>query len=221
MANSYIPRSDHGALNWMKAFANGIGTNPFLYFLSSADAANIHDRVSEFESALRLTSEPGTKTKVTVNRKDEARNVAQQLCEHFASLIKPNAGISDDAKIAIGVRPLNRGRSRVKVPASSPLLKIIGATPGSQTLRYNDTSTPTSRGKPHGAMFLEVRVAVGDEIAQSVDEARPAGLFTRNPIGVTFTSDDDRKKATYWARWVSRRGEFGPWSAPVSMSIAA
>lgn len=48
-----------------------------------------------------------------------------------------------------------------------------------------------------------------------------AGLYTRGPITVRFEHDADCRKATYWARWVSRRGEFGPWSLPVSMSIAA
>ena len=50
---------------------------------------------------------------------------------------------------------------------------------------------------------------------------RPVAKFTRNPIGVDFESKDGGKLATYYGRWVSRRGEMGSWSLPVSMHIAA
>lgn len=57
--------------------------------------------------------------------------------------------------------------------------------------------------------------------ANGPEDAKLVGKFTRNPIGVDFASKDGGKVATYYARWVSRRGETGPWSAPVRMHIAA
>jgi hypothetical protein len=221
MANSYIPRADDLALVWMKTFAGGIGADPARYMLSAADVANLQAVVDAFDAAFAVAKDPGTRTVVSVMAKDQARNVAEQLVQTFYSLLKPNAGIADPDKIAIGVRPLNRGRTKTPQPWSEPVLSILGCTPQSQTLRYRDRTSPESSRKPPGVTFLELMVAVADGPAKSVDEARPAGLFTRNPIAVGFESKDDRKKATYWARWVSRRGETGPWSSPVSMSIAA
>ncbi len=221
MANDYIPRKDAARLQWMQNFANKLVNESSKYGVSPSDAQTVRAAVDEFEQQYRLAHTQDTRTTVTVAAKDLASNSAEAICRQYAVLIKHNAGISDDAKISLRIRPVNRGRSRIAVPASSPLLSIVGCTPYSQTLRYRDTYTPESSAKPFGAAFLELRVAIGDEKATDPEQARPAGMYTRNPIGVGFTHDDDRKRATYFARWVSRRGDTGPWSVPVSMSIAA
>jgi hypothetical protein len=64
-------------------------------------------------------------------------------------------------------------------------------------------------------------VHVGEEIATDPEQAKFIGKFTRNPIAVGFQAEDNGKQATYFGRWASRKGETGPWSAPVTMAIAA
>jgi len=221
MGNSAIPRAQGLALVWMKQFSGGIAANPAMYQLTPADAANLQNVVQTFEDALRVATAPSTRTSSAVMAKDYARNLAEQLCQSYYSLIKINAGITDADKVAIGVRPVNRTRTKINCPATSPVVNILGCTPGVQTLMFRDSIQDTQRGKPFGATFLELVVAVGDQINNPLDAARPAGLHTRSPISVTFDQVDVGKRATYYARWVSRRGETGPWSLPTSMSVAA
>jgi hypothetical protein len=164
----------------------------------------------------------GTRARrVTVLVKKQSRDLAQGVCERYAMRIRADDGISDVQKIAIGVRPLNRGRSKINCPQSSPLLGIVRAKNTIHVLCYKDTQTPESPAKPFGATELRLFVAIGGDEAVSVDHAKLVGKFTRNPIEVTFDHKHDRQRATYWARWASRRGEVGPWSLPVAMSIAA
>ena len=63
---------------------------------------------------------------------------AEQMCRRFAIVIKSNPGKSDTDKVFVGVRPVNTSREPVHVPATSPFLNILAATPGSQTLRSID-----------------------------------------------------------------------------------
>jgi hypothetical protein len=221
MANSYIPRSDAGAVTWMKAFAGGLVANPARYMLTPGQAAVISETVDEFVAAWSKANCPETRTKSAVSEKDQTRNSAEDICRQYYSLIKINAGISDQAKIDIGVRPENRCRIPIKCPQSSPLLNTIGCTPGRQVLCYHDSSTPDSCAKPFGATELQLFVAISDKVIADRSEAKLVGKFTRNPISVGFEPEDGGKRATYYARWVSRRGETGPWSLPVSMHIAA
>jgi len=221
MSEGYIPSTDAGALQWMEAFAAGISANAPLYGLSAADAAGIQAAVDAYATALTVATTPSTRTEVTINDKNNARNAAEQICRQFAILIKFNDGISDGDKIAIGVRPVNNSREPINVPDTSPLLSIIAATPGAQTLRYSDTFTPDSAAKPFGAANLQLFVAVADDEVDDPALASFQGAHTRNPIGVGFTAPDDGKVATYFARWASRKGEVGPWSLPISMRIAA
>jgi len=156
-----------------------------------------------------------------VERKSQARAAAEARCRVVAQQIRLNAGVADADKVAIGVRPVNRTRTKINCPATSPVVNILGCTPGVQMLMFRDSIQDTQRGKPFGATFLELVVAVGDQINNPLDAARPAGLHTRSPISVTFDQADVGKRATYYGRWVSRRGETGPWSLPTSMSVAA
>ena len=74
---------------------------------------------------------------------------------------------------------------------------------------------------PFGATYLQVFCAVGDKKATAVSEADFCGCFTKNPMQITHGFDKAGKVATYFGRWASQRGEFGPWSVPTSMTIAA
>lgn len=221
MTQPYIPAEDSAALDWMQVFSDGITANPGLYQLSAADATAISGAVSAFDTAYQDVIDPATKTSVTVATKDDARVSAEQICRQYAILIKSNAGISDPDKIAIGVRPVNSSREPINVPESSPLLNVIAATPGSQTLRYADTFTPDSAAKPFGAVSLQLFIAIDDVAVTDETAGVFYGNFTRNPVAVGFGSADDGKMATYFARWQSRKGDVGPWSLPVSMRIAA
>lgn len=221
MANDYIPAQDAQALAWMQTFAAGITANPATYFLSVADASGIQNAVDEFAAAYADAIDPAQRTPVNVATKDESRNNAAQLCRQFASLIKVNAGISNPDKIAIGVRPVNPNRDPIMCPQTSPLLNVIAATPGAQTLRFADSMTPETGAKPFGASELLLFVAVDDEIVIDPDTAKFYGKFTKNPVAVGFDAADNGKQATYFARWAGRRGDMGPWSSPVAMAIAA
>jgi len=221
MGRDYIPEADAAAANWMRAFANGIQSAPEAYMLSPANAAHISQIVQGFLDALLVSSSEATRTKVTVCAKDQKRAVAQRLCRTYAALIKHNLGIDDGLKVAIGVPPLNTSRTPRNVPQSSPQLNVVAATPGMHLLRYRDCGTPNSRAMPFGATQLQLFVAVGERRARSPLVARLCGCFTKNPVKVKHESADAGRVATYYARWVSQRGEFGPWSLAASMTIAA
>ena len=217
----YIPAEDAQFRSWAEAFSAGISANSALYMLSPAQAASIASVVGQFVDALAVSSNQATRTRVTVAEKDDARSVCETLCRQYAMLIKENGGIADADKISIGVRPVNDSREPIECPQTSPLISILGNTPGQQELRYADTTTPDSRKKPFGASELQLFVATGTAENAPLADAKFYGKFTRNPVVVDFDAADDGKVATYYARWASARGEVGPWSLPVSMRIAA
>jgi hypothetical protein len=218
----YIPSKDADFLIWAQNFANNIGLNPGLYMLTAAQSDSISDAVTLFGAKFAIASNELTRTKQTVADKEDARAAVEPLLRQYAMQIKDNAGISDGDKINVGVRPVNTNREPIECPQSVPLLNVVAATPGAQTLTFADSMEPDKRGKPFGASELQLwrGITAGPNPA-GLDECEFIGKFTRTPLSIEFAQDDDGKLATYYARWASARGETSPFSMPVAMRIAA
>src|SRR5688500_9737349 len=218
----FIPANDHSFLAWAQAFSTNLNLTPAAYMMSVAEAQSVADVVSDFQEKLAIATNEATRTKGTIAAKDDARSIAESLCRDYAALIKVNKGIDDQKKIDAGVRPENPDRENIDPPGTSPLLNILGNTPGVQTIRYADSSTPDKAAKPYGysqlQLFLAVRTGAGEA---PLSECQFQGAYTRNPIEVVFAEEDDKKTATYYARWTNGKGQAGPWSLPVTMAIAA
>jgi hypothetical protein len=219
----YIPRKDSGFREWANTFANKLNASPATYMMTEAQTQAIREAVDDFIEKYEVTLEKDTRTATTIAAKDDARSVAETMCREIATLIKENLGISDEAKIAAGVRPINPNRDPIFCPQTSPILTILGNTPGSQTIIFKDPTQPEKKAKPFGALALQLFVAVteGDDPAP-LAEAKFHGLYmSSNRIAVEFGQNDDGKLATYYARWCGRREEVGPWSLPTALRIAA
>ncbi|HLL89395.1 MAG TPA: hypothetical protein VK324_08835, partial [Tepidisphaeraceae bacterium] len=116
---------------------------------------------------------------------------------------------------------VNTNRMRRDCPTSEPVMTPLGSSNGQQFMRYADVLTPESKSIPEGATEIQVYRVVAAEPAVDVAEAVFVGKYTRNPIQVGYAHADNRKFATYYARWAGLRGTVSPWSVPLSMNIAA
>ncbi|MGI9014190.1 MAG: hypothetical protein ACR2GY_08070 [Phycisphaerales bacterium] len=219
--SDYIPIEDAAFRDWATNFRDRVQADPALYGFVAADGDSIGVVVDDFVAKYDIAEAPITRTKQTVADKSAARATAESLLRQYSIDVKYNAGVTDGDKINLGVRPVNTNRQPIEVPQTSPLLNVLGATPGSHTVVYADTTTPDSKKKPFGASELQLFMAVTDADNATLAEAAFYGKFTKNPIGVEFNAGQTQKVATYWARWASVRGETGPWSLPISMTIAA
>ena len=99
------------------------------------------------------------------------------------------------------------------------------------TLRFSDETTRTRRGKPKGVAGAEVWLALvgADDPPPPLNtdsrEGQAGYRFlaqsSRGNLQADFTSQDQGKTAYYALRWVSTRGEKGPWSEVATATVAA
>jgi hypothetical protein len=219
--HDYIPRRDANAAEWAANFARHVAATPAAYGLSAGDAATIAAAADAFSAAVLVAVNPPTRTRGTVAAKDAARAAMEFLLRHYAQRVRMNRGVSNELKAALAITIGDRTKTRIATPATCPLVAVIGATPGRHTVRFADSANPERRGKPFGVVGLQLFVALGSTPAGDVREARFAALVTRDPFEMSFGHEDNARTATYFARWQTRRGIVGPWSAPVSFTVAA
>ena len=220
-AAEYVPAEDLPALEFLLNFSGLITARPGAYGVGVPDAQNIARVVGLYADALAVLRQPSGKNKVSVSLKNQSKADAIQLVRSYAMRIKMDDGVSDQDKLDVGVRPVNPHRTPVPPPETAPDVSIVAAVKGSQTVGWRDAMNPAARGKPWGVRAMELFVAVADAPVSDPSVARYVQGYGRGPVGVAFAASDDGKVATYFGRWVSTRGEPGPFGPGASMRIAA
>ena len=204
-------------------FSLGLVNDSSLYQVSTADAAGVRAAVLDFIAKRNIWIDPAQRTVNSLDDKNASKASALGLCRVFYRQIAGNVGISNAAKNAIGVKPLNNTKTASELHDGVADDERRRQHAGAQTVEFHDSLDPTRRSMAPGATMLQLFVEIGEENAKTFDEtkARFVGAFTTNPIPVVFNPADRGKQATYFARWGGKRAEVGQWSLPVSMTIAA
>lgn len=224
MQAPYIPGPDAQFDSWIANFSTKLTAAPATYGLVAGDATAVAAVTATWATAYAASVAPATRTPVTIAAKDSARTNAEALIRPLAQQVSRNAGVSNDDKTAIGVNLPNTARTPVPPPTTKPGLTLVTSVHFQMTLAYRDTSTPTSKGKPTGAIGTDMRMTLAIAPATDPEAAKPLTIATKSPVIVSFTSQDVGKYATFWARWQTRSGpggqaQYGDWSAPMTVVV--
>ncbi len=220
----YLPATDSAFDAWLTNFSALITAAPTTYGLIAGDATAIAAQQTAWNAAFLAATTPATRTPVTIADKDAARITAEATVRPYATTISRNPSVTNMDKIAVGVNLPNNARTPVPPPTTQPALTLVSAIHNVHTLAYRDTSTPTSKAKPFGAIGIDVRQAIGTTPATDPNACAPLTQATKSPITLGTDSADVGKLATYFGRWITRSGpggqaQFGPWSASLVVAI--
>lgn len=232
----YIPARDSTLDSWADNFQTLVAASPATYGLTAPDAVAITDAFDTWHAAYLLGGStgsppvpvnPSTFTSVTVAAKNSAKFAMIIILRSYASQVRINPGVTNADKIALGLNLPNNTPSPIPVPLTFPLLSVVSAGPGTHTIRFADSATPASRAKPFGAVGMQLYRGVGVAAITDVNLTDFLAQLTTQPFLSEFLIGDTGKVATYFARWITRgrpvggaAAQVGPWSAPVSMTIA-
>jgi hypothetical protein len=215
-----IPRRDTQIATWAQVFANAINASPSTYGLSLTDATNIVTANDSFQAAYATATDPASRTRTTVASKDSYRNAAVATFRGYYVIIQNNPGVTDDNKLAAGIRVRSQARTKHLCPQTQPLLSILGAIPLQLQCRYQDPDRVTTPGhKAPGAVAVQFWGEISTTPTENVANAHFIGAFTRNIVQLNFEPGDAAKTAVLWCRWQGIRGDVGPWSTAVKMTI--
>lgn len=215
----FIPSKDADVVNWGLNFSTLLTADPPRYGTDAAAALLIQTEFDAFSAAYTLAVDPGTRTPATVAHKDGTKSLFLHDARALAALIRPNQGVDAADKIALGLTIPDPVPTPVPTPTSAPVLSLVGIAATTHTCAYADELTPTTKKKPTGVigMCLYRSIAVAAQTVFDTANAVHIANCTKSPFVVDVPGGNTGKVATYWGRWFTRNGKFGPLSAPRSV----
>ena len=123
--------------------------------------------------------------------------------------------------MALGLPVHSTTPSPVPVPVTRPVVSIIGVAQTDVAVRAVDELTPLSRSKPAGAVGLQYFSWVSTDAApEDLELWRFEGIATKSDFVISYNLADAGKPITIVARWMTRKGDVGPTSSPVTTAVA-
>ncbi len=222
--SNYIPRPD-GVFNaWSSQYATSVKDWWSLQGLEESQIEPLSDARAAFAVAFAAHVRAQAAAESARAAKDAARAALEMEVRWSAAFVQSYPATTDAQRATMGITVRDTTRTPSPTPMSRPLVSVEPAARLTHELRLVDDASPTQRGKPVGVVGAEVWVTLVN--AGSPPPRDPAALSflmmaTRPTVRAAFTSADGGKTAVYMLRWVSTRGEKGPWSDVVTGTVAA
>ena len=220
MRTTFLPSAEAGARACMSQLLFAIRQKPRAYRLPPDRVAEATLAFAAFEDACERTADPFNRTCLDTQHKRQTRAVAEKLCRELANLIRFNPAISEADRLEAGLCGRKAERRPAPRPEAAPLLWIPGTTPGQILVRFADPLHPESRAKPAGVRCLHLFFAEGMLEAPPAEPMHFVAALTRSPCRVSIAAEYCTLMLSFFAQWVSTRGEAGPMSSAAHMAPA-
>jgi len=223
-----FPRSQEKLRAVLTTIADTIAADPPRYHITADHAQQLVARASAFDEALMRSSGSGTACPQATQHKNDARMAALAIFRPVMQQIRADTSIAISDKYDLGFQQARPRTQPVEAPISAPMLSLTLAGDGSHTLRAADERTPFRKRKPDGAAAIDLRILITSDGSTCADPNQVTTNTIVRTQRVTRTSKfiiehdpaQAGRMATYFGRWSTRSGKTGPWSLPVSLTIA-
>ncbi|GJQ31152.1 MAG: hypothetical protein HBSAPP03_30360 [Phycisphaerae bacterium] len=245
MPHDYIPRPDSDFSAWANHYYEAVKKWWDTQGLDPSDLKPLEDALESWNKDFAAHIAAQAKAEAAAAAKRQARHgppaagtgvppVTPGLepeARRIAAFIQTYPKTTDADRATIGIRVRVEGGPPSPTPTSRPLARVESGQRLTHTLRFTDESTPTRKAKPRGVQGAEVWLALADADApppplntdprDGAAGYRFLAISSRGNLKTDFTSEDRGRTAYYALRWVSTRGDKGPWSEVTSATVAA
>lgn len=217
----FIPAKDSDLDAWSQNFDTLITDTPTAFGLVSGDATAFHTLAAAFTAALAASTNPATRTSVTVATTKTARAALVFKARALAKVVNGDPDTTNSQRTNLGLTVRDSVPTRIVPPTTVPVITNDGTAGFLTQLRVVDEATPTKKAKPHGVLGMELFYQVAGTLPTGVAAMKYAGLHTRSIGSIPWDGADVGKTFYLIGRWINARGEPGPISDVVSGTIAA
>lgn len=221
---SYIPRPDGDFNGWANNFYDALKPWWDNNGLKASDLLPLEAALTDWGKDYPAHIATQQAAEAARQTKDATRRRLVSLIRPAAQFVQSYLTTTDADRARMGITIRRGSLTPVAAPTTRPQVRVDTSQRLLHTLRFSDESTPTRRRKPHGVLGAEVWVALAapqDAPPQLGEAFRFLALSSRGMMQADFSTAEVGKTAYYALRWISTRGETGPWSEIATATVAA
>ena len=221
MKPDYIPITDADFDAWQKTLAtmaaDVAALAPSPPELAAARAA--------WEAAYPAHRAAQSAARTATEAKTDSRRAYVAALRRWVRQIQADPTTTDALRARLGITIPDTIRTAAAAPTECPMVGIEHGQRLQQQIDFRVLGSGR-RKKPAGVRGCQIWVKLGapptgyGDTASATGDLRFVALATATPHIVTFSSADAGKTAYYLCRWISTRGEVGPWSETVEATVA-
>ncbi|HEY5043936.1 MAG TPA: hypothetical protein VIK53_18340 [Verrucomicrobiae bacterium] len=216
----YIPNSDADFDNWLALFLAYLTANTAALGLTPNDLAPLTAAAAGWAAAFPASETAQAAASAAAVSKDHARATAEAVARPLVQQLQASPLVTDAQRQLMKITVRATTRTRASVPATAPMAIVDTSQRLQHIIDFRDSSSPKSKAKPAGVAGCEIWNKVGSPAPTDISQMAYVATDTATPYLAAYTGAQAGQTACYWLRWVNTRGEKGPWSEPVSATIA-
>ena len=187
--------------------------------MTSLEVDNILARRNTWSPLWAASTEKMTKNKTATTDRNENQLLYQPaLVVVFNSFLLNNNGISVADKIAMGLHQRVTTTTPVPDPTQAPRVSITYGEALQHIVNMRNAATGKIE-KPKGVGFMELWYKIGDSAPMGLGDANLKINIHNYGDRITYQLSQKGMTVYFFARWVTRKGTYGPWGAFFSAVI--
>lgn len=214
----FLPHGNQPLASWTRNMANTVSASPGAFGLSAAQAAEYVAVQQAYAEALRVTTDPETRTRPTIAAKDDARAALIALTRRLARIIQVYPGTTDAMRQQLGLTVRKKRARMAAVTIERPTLRVVWAMGSRLTLRVGKVEG-LGRARPVGAKGYTWFYYVGEQPPSELGHWSFGGNVLEPTVEVALSGVEPGSPVWFAANWFNSRLQPGPMSTPIMTRV--
>lgn len=219
MPDDYIPQNDDTFVNWLNNLLPKAGDQKGNLNVPDADLASLTTLRDTLVAKLAAKAAAKAVYDASVQEAKQARKEAERKARALAQHLQKQESMTDALRASFGLTVPDAEPTPSAAPTSYPVVTIDTSKRLQHGLNMRANDMPNSRALPPGVAHVEISTYVGATPPTSIKQFKLIDIATKHNFTVHYDSEVAGQTAYFNLRYVSTRGEKGPWSETVSATI--